>query len=252
VNELQLHAAVAWGLIGIAAVVFVSLFFIAAPYGRYVRSGWGLTMDSRTAWVVMESPAALAFAGIYVQGQHALEPMPLVLAAMWLTHYVHRAFIYPFRLKAAQKPMPASVAGMAIVFNLLNAYVNARWISHLGHYETAQLLQWPFLVGLLGFAGGMALNLHSDAILRALRKPGETTYSVPAGGGYALVSMPNYLGELLEWGSWALATQSLAGLSFFLFTFANLVPRAVSNHKWYRATFPDYPPGRRAVIPWVL
>jgi hypothetical protein len=252
VTELSFHTGLAWGVIGVGAVVFVSLFFVAAPYGRFTRSGWGLSISDRTGWMVMESPGALVFAGIYALGDHALEPMPLVLAAMWLTHYVHRAFIYPLRLKAGSKPMPVSVAAMAVVFNLPNAYLNARWISHLGSYPTAALLEWRFLVGFAGFAAGMVLNLHSDAILRALRRPGETGYKVPMGGGYGLVSAPNYLGELIEWASWAVATWSLAGLSFFLFTFANLVPRALSNHSWYQKTFPDYPKARRAIIPWVL
>jgi protein-S-isoprenylcysteine O-methyltransferase Ste14 len=252
VTELQFHSALAWTVIGVGGLVFASLFVVVAPYGRHVRAGWGVTISNRTGWVVMESPAALAFAAIYAAGDHALQPMPLALAAMWLTHYVHRAFVYPLRLRAAQKPMPASVALMAIVFNLINAYLNARWISHLGHYETSQLREWPFLLGLLGFAAGMAVNLHADAVLRALRRPGETGYGIPRGGAYALVSAPNYLGELVEWASWALASGSLAGLAFFLFTFANLVPRAVSNHRWYRHTFPDYPPDRRAILPWVL
>jgi hypothetical protein len=38
---------------------------------------------------------------------------------------------------------------------------------------------------------------------------------------------------------------------FFLFTAANLVPRAAQNHRWYRETFPDYPRERRALIPWM-
>ena len=45
---------------------------------------------------------------------------------------------------------------------------------------------------------------------------------------------------------------NLPALSFAVWTFANLVPRAVSHHKWYRRTFPDYPPARRAVIPALL
>ena len=81
---------------------------------------------------------------------------------------------------------------------------------------------------------------------------GERGYKIPRGGLYERVSCPNYLGELLEWTGWAIATWSLAGLSFAVYTAANLVPRAVAHHRWYRETFPDYPPARRAVIPFVL
>ncbi len=40
-----------------------------------------------------------------------------------------------------------------------------------------------------------------------------------------------------------------AGLAFALFTFCNLAPRAVANHAWYRDRFPDYPGGRRILVP---
>jgi protein-S-isoprenylcysteine O-methyltransferase Ste14 len=85
-----------------------------------------------------------------------------------------------------------------------------------------------------------------------LRAPGEGGYRVPQGGGYRWVSSPNYLAEMIEWGGWALCTWSLAGLTFFLFTTANLLPRALANHRWYRQTFSDYPKERRAIIPGLL
>ena len=95
------------------------------------------------------------------------------------------------------------------------------------------------------------MNLNSDAILRNLRKPGETGYKIPRGGFFRFVSAPNYLGELIEWSGWALATWSLPGLAFLLWTAANLVPRAISNHKWYVSTFPDYPRERKAILPFI-
>ncbi len=251
-TEATFHAFSAWGVMAVGAIVFVSLFFINAPYGRHLRGGWGPTLSSRLGWMVMESPAALAFAAIYFTGRNAWQPAPLVLCAIWLIHYTHRSFIFPLRLPSAKKPMPLSVAGMAIVFNLINAYVNARWISQLGAYPTAWLTDPRFVVGAMMFAAGMAINIHSDNILFALRRPGEEGYKIPYGGAYRLVSMPNYMGELIEWAGWAVATWSLAGLSFFVFTFANLVPRAVANHRWYQRTFPEaYPKERRAVIPWI-
>ena len=66
---------------------------------------------------------------------------------------------------------------------------------------------------------------------------------------YEWVSCPNYLGEVLTWVGWTIATWSLAGLSFAVFTAANLVPRGMANHRWYQKTFEDYPSERRAVMP---
>jgi protein-S-isoprenylcysteine O-methyltransferase Ste14 len=87
--------------------------------------------------------------------------------------------------------------------------------------------------------------------LRRLRAAGDPGYRVPQGGLYRWISCPNYLGEIVQWAGWALATWSLPGLAFAVWTAANLVPRARANQQWYRQRFADYPPERRALIPWV-
>jgi 3-oxo-5-alpha-steroid 4-dehydrogenase 1 len=250
--EAEFHRLLAYGVIATGAVVFISLFFIVAPYGRHSREGWGLMISNRLGWTLMESPSALGFAALYFSGSHALEPAPLALAALWLAHYGHRTFIYPLRMTKRLKHMPAAVSAMAVVFNVINAYLNARWLSELGAYPASWLRDPRFLCGAALFAFGMALNISSDNTLFRLRQPGDEGYRIPYGGGYRWVSTPNYLGELIEWGGFALATWSLAALAFFLFTFANLVPRAVAHHRWYRERFPDYPKERKAVIPFLV
>jgi hypothetical protein len=60
------------------------------------------------------------------------------------------------------------------------------------------------------------------------------------------------MGEIIEWCGWALATWTFAGAAFAFFTIANLLPRALSHHRWYREKFPDYPRERKAIIPGVL
>ena len=118
---------------------------------------------------------------------------------------------------------PAAVVAMAVLFNVLNAYINARWISHLGFYPSDWLTSLPFLVGVVLFGGGWLINQHADRTLIGLRKPGEAHYSIPRGGFYRYVSCPNYLGEIVEWIGWAILTWSLAGLAFAVFTIANLL-----------------------------
>ena len=44
---------------------------------------------------------------------------------------------------------------------------------------------------------------------------------------------------------------AIAGLAFAVYTFANLAPRAIDHHTWYRQRFSDYPPERRALIPYL-
>ncbi len=66
------------------------------------------------------------------------------------------------------------------------------------------------------------------------------------------MSCPNYLGEMMEWGGWTLACWNLGALAFLVWTVANLAPRAIKTHRWYRDRFSDYPPKRKALLPFIV
>ncbi len=214
----------------------------------------------------MELPAVLVPAILFVVGGR-FTAAAIVFIAMWQLHYLQRTFIFPFRLRGAGRRTPWSVVAMAACFNIVNGYLNGRVLFTLGPEHPPSWLHSPqFLIGALIFASGMALNLHSDARLRQLRPAGDrktagttsprrganATYKIPRGGLFRWISCPNYLGEILEWIGWAIATGTLAGWSFAAWTAANLVPRAIAHHRWYRQHFPDYPRRRKALIPWLL
>lgn len=249
----EIHRLATWILIAMAAVTFLAVSFVTAPYGRHRSTSWGPTMPSRWGWVIMETPAVVVFAWIYLQGQHRFETVPLILFGLWQFHYIQRTYVFPFRMRNEGKRMPVVICAMAVLFQLLNAYVNARWISHWGEYGADWLTDWRLWLGAGLFVTGWAINYKADTMLIALREPGENTgYKIPRGWLYEYVSCPNYLGEMLEWCGWAIACWSLSGLGFALYTIANIGPRARDNHRWYREKFEDYPPERKAVIPFLL
>lgn len=231
---------------------FLALLFISAPYGRHGRTGWGPVVPNRVAWIFMETPAVVWFAWVFWQGANRAAVVPLILAGMWLSHYIYRTCIYPFRLRTSGKTMPLVLALLAFGFQVLNGYVNGRQVSEFGAYTEAWLTDPRFLIGVAVFVAGAAINHHADHVLLHLRKPGETGYKIPQGGLYRYVTSPNYLGEMLEWVGWAIATWSLAGVAFAAYTAANLIPRAMENHRWYLEKFPDYPKERKRVIPFLF
>jgi steroid 5-alpha reductase family enzyme len=176
-----------------------------------------------------------------------------VFLGLWTAHYVNRTFIYPLRNPGRAKPMPLSICGLAIFFNLVNAYLNGRSLTVFGpQYDWSWFVEPTTLLGLGLWALGVGINLQSDQILFGLRRPGETGYRIPQGGLYRFVSCPNYLGELIEWTGFALAVASPAAWTFVVWTAANLVPRAVAHHRWYREQFADYPAERKALVPFLL
>ena len=240
------------GWIVLALVVFISLFFFTAPYGRYHRTGWGFSFSNRMGWIIMEAPAPLIFILCFVIGNNVATLASLVFLIMWETHYLHRAFIYPFSLRGVGKRMPAIVVVMGLIFNAANAYFNGYYIFTLSDgYANVWLLDPRFFVGVLLFITGYVLNRQADRQLRGLRAPDEFGYKIATVGMFRLISCPNYFGELVIWVGWALATWSLPGLAFAIWTMANLVPRATTHHAWYRKTFPEYPSDRKALVPWL-
>jgi 3-oxo-5-alpha-steroid 4-dehydrogenase 1 len=234
----------------IAVCIFVILFFIVAPYGRHVRKGWGLTLDTKLSWIIMESVSPLVFALCFILGTNESTVPILILLGLWELHYIHRAFIYPFSLRSAQKRMPLVIMVSAIFFNAANAYINGRYIFTFSTSYTGEWLTDPrFIIGVVVFVIGYIINRRADLVLRNLRQPNEIDYKIPYGGMYRWISCPNYFGEILIWSGWAIATWSLVGLAFAVWTMANLIPRARSHHTWYQSYFPAYPQERKALIP---
>jgi steroid 5-alpha reductase family enzyme len=102
------------------------------------------------------------------------------------------------------------------------------------------------------FIAGFSVNQAADSKLISLRAGGAKGYFIPGGKLFKNVSCPNFLGEIIEWTGYAIMTWSLPGVSFAVWTAANLIPRALHHHKWYHDTFADYPAERKAIIPGVL
>jgi 3-oxo-5-alpha-steroid 4-dehydrogenase 1 len=254
----NLYASHPWYALALSFVVvfgacsFPVLFFVSAPYGRHQRPGWGPSLPAKVAWVLMEAPASLGFALVFALFWNRVDLAPLLLFFLWQAHYVERAFVFPLRMRGAGKK-PAVVTALGILFNVCNGPMNAYAITALApHLGPAWLTDPRFVFGSLVFALGFAGNRWSDAILRGLRKPGSSGYVVPQGGLFRYVTAPNYLTEIVAWTGFAIAAWTPAAWAFAAFSAANLVPRAISHHRWYRETFPDYPKSRRAIVPFLL
>jgi len=245
------HFALAW--IILAGLTFPLLFFIPAPYGRHNREGWGPNIPSTLGWIIMETPAVLVLPVMLLLSTQREEIMAWIFVAMWSAHYVHRAWIYPFRRKNKEKGMPILVALFAIIFNGCNGFLNGAFLFYLLPARGLDWLTSPFfLIGFALFVIGMVINIQSDNLLARLGRDSEGKYQIPQGGAYKFVSSPNYMGEIIEWFGWTIATWSLGGLCFALWTAANLVPRAITNHQWYKENFSEYPQERKAIIPFLL
>lgn len=237
----------AW--IALPIIIFPILLKVRAPYGRHTKTGWGPMIDNHLGWFWMELPALLTFPLLAAFGPAEKDLLSWILIGLWFLHYFNRVFVFPFRLKTKGKKMPLVIALSAVFFNLINGFVNGYYIGFING-TSGDFLKDIVLLGVILFISGFIINNVADSKLIRLRKAGNG-YQIPRGWLFEYVSCPNHFGEIVEWAGFALIARNPAALSFAIWTFCNLAPRAKNHHDWYRETFEDYPSKRKAVIPWV-
>ena len=209
------------------------LFFVPAPYGRHFRPGWGPALASRVGWVAMESPSVVLFALVLIANPELGTPMVTVLGLLWLVHYVQRTFVFSLLLRSSGRRQTLLTVALADVFNVLNATGNA-----------ASLRDRPFDAAFVVERCSSSADCCSTCTpITCCGASGNRRdrVQIPVGGGFAYISAPDYLGEIVERVGFALAAGTLAAWAFALFTFANLAPRAVANHRWYPGALSGLP-----------
>ena len=254
INEFTFNGLI-YTMIGLAVVVFISLYFITAGYGLFRTKEWGLSINNKLAWVLMEAPAFLTMVAIWYWSGHPTAAPQIVLLGLFLLHYFQRSFIFPLLL-SGRSTMPITIMLSGVLFNIINGIMQGGalyWFPQEAYQEGWHYLTHPTaIIGLVVFFFGMAINLHSDHVIRHLRKPGDTRHYLPQKGMYRHVTSANYLGELIEWTGFAIIAGSLAAWVFVWWTAANLVPRAHAIHKKYRSEFGNKAVGKRKrIIPFI-
>ena len=239
-----------------AVVVFLCLLKVEAGYGVAYTKKWGPAVNNKLGWILMEAPVFFAMLWLWLSSDRRGDTVLVVMALLFLFHYFQRSFVFPFLIKG-KSVMPLSVILMGVTFNTLNAYMIGGWLFYVSPVDSYGGVSWlvspMFIVGCVIFFVGMAINWHSDYIIRHLRKPGDTGHYIPRGGMFRYVTSANYFGEFLEWCGFALLTFSAAGAVFALWTFANLAPRARKLHQRYEREFGDeYKKlNRKYILPYI-
>lgn len=236
-----------------ACAVFLVLLKISAPYGRHTSEKWGITIPNRLGWFFMELAALVPFIFFVFTGKGEKNAVIWTIVMLFSMHYVNRSMIYPFRIKTKNKRMPLAIVLMAVFFNTMNGFVNGYYLGTLqDQYQDGWFKNPAFIAGTILFITGMIINIVADNKLIHLRKRSANGYKVPYGFLFNKISCPNFFGEIIEWGGFALLCWSWPAFSFFVWTLCNLIPRALDHHRWYKNKFPDYPAERKAVLPFVL
>ena len=238
-----------------AIAVFFSLYNIKAGYGRFYNETWGPTISNRIGWLLMGASVFFFMIYLWLNSDRAASWPHIVILSFFELHYFQRTFIFPMLLRG-RSVMPVSIIAMGVLFNIFNALMLGGWIFYIspkGYYNPSWFSTPQFIIGSLVFVVGMAVNLHSDHIIRLLRHRGETKHYLPQRGLFRYVTSANYMGECIEWIGFALLSWSWAAAVFAFWTIATLTPRAAAIYERYQAEFPEAfaQHSRKRILPFV-
>lgn len=271
-------------------VYLITRYVIVAPFGRHAaaqdhRWWFGPKFNARMSWFVFESPNLFwcwyCYARLLDPGTFFLDPSEAaivsweedgllrvstnaILLSLFALHYINRTIVYPLLMSSESQPVPLVVIAAGFVTTFVNGYLQCLYLVRVHKFEPLAVSSLSFddiqiWAGISLFLTGMGINIHSDGVLRNLRKNRRPdrrrrAYYIPRSPCFKYVSCPNLAGEMLEWFGYALSSQfSLPSVAFLLYTACNLIPRGLSHHQWYLQKFDDYPTERKwALIPFIV
>nr|QIS93405.1 steroid 5-a reductase 2 SDR5A2 [Cynops orientalis] len=250
-QDLDLYLSSAICLLGV--IMLVSQKFTPATYGKHVdvlKKQTYIMVPAKCGWFLQELPSFLVPFLLVIYSPLPGSPGCRLLLLTFCAHYFHRTFIYSLFTRG--RPAPLHIVISAVIFCSCNGFLQGHCMVYNAKYSDGWYKDISFLSGMIVFLIGMAINIHSDHILRNLRQPGEETYKIPQGGFFNYVSGANFLGEIVEWFGYAIATWTMPAFSFAFFTLCSIGPRAYHHHKFYLKKFTDYPKSRKVLIPFIF
>ena len=172
--------------------------------------------------------------------------------ALWVVHFARRS-LEALRLHRYSKP--AFPLGDAVV-EYVYYWGFGLWIGWTLTAPSAAFASHPWLGTALFFTGELG-NHRCHRMLAALRPTAGSERPIPRGFLFEWVSCPHYLFEITSWVGFALVAPSSATLGFLLLGSAILSFWGFQRHRDYRRRFdgstgPEYPPERRALVPFVF
>lgn len=233
--------------------VFITEFFFTAGYGQFATKSWGFAIPSKYAWMIMESPVFVIMLYFWYKSPQRSSKIRTLFFLFFEAHYFQRSFIFPLLFKGTST-MPVVICLMAVLFNICNGTMQGQWLFYISpeNYYRNWSKNPKLYIGIIVFITGMAINIHSDFVIRNLRKPGDNNHYLPNAGFYKYVTSANYFGELIEWTGFAIMTWSISGFVFVWWSFANLFPRAFSIYRRYYEMFGAPVLEKKRIIPFII
>ncbi|MGN1228535.1 MAG: 3-oxo-5-alpha-steroid 4-dehydrogenase, partial [Prevotella sp.] len=106
--EADTYCMTMWTMAVIAVIVFIALYFVKAGYGIFRTKQWGISINNKVAWVMMEAPVFIVMLYMWASNG-ASTALPAFLAfLLFELHYFQRSFVFPLMMKG-KSCMPIAI-----------------------------------------------------------------------------------------------------------------------------------------------
>jgi len=215
----------------------------------------GAQIDYKLVFVIEYlGPIILWLIGYKMWEWYSGEPKTWIqnlLSILWIAHFVKRELetLLVHQFSHGTMPLFPNVPR-----NCLHYWGAAVYVGYFVLSPSFQASSSSISIPLVGLWIIFQLgNLYCHIILKNLRPPGTKVRSIPRGFLFEYVSCPNYTTEIFAWICfWSIAQFNWAALLFAVLGTIQMWFWAVKKHKAYRKEFPNYPNGRKVLIPFLL
>ena len=70
-----------------ALVVFIALYFVRAGYGMFRSRSWGISVNNKIAWILMEAPVFLVMGWLWWHSDRRFLPVELTFFLFFQLHW---------------------------------------------------------------------------------------------------------------------------------------------------------------------
>ena len=177
-TDIYFYILYSW--IALAIVSFPFLLKQTAPYGRHANESWGPMISNQLGWMIQEGVAPFFISFWFFTGSLQKTHLSYFFYGIYVAHYIYRGYIFPFRTKTQGKKTPLVICGSAVFFNFCNTFILGYFLGNIGgNFRDEYFFSPQFIFGFVIFVIGVFINVKSDNMLIALRKPDETGYKIP-------------------------------------------------------------------------
>ena len=79
-----------WVMSAVALVVFIALYFVKAGYGMFRTASWGISINNKLAWVLMEAPVFIVMFGLWGKSGAGFAVPVYFFFLLFQLHYLQR------------------------------------------------------------------------------------------------------------------------------------------------------------------